>query len=330
MDVIVVISRIITLFLLMAVGLAARRRGYLEATTTTSLGRFVVDVTLPALVFGQMVRTVDRGTWRTDLTMLVVAGLVMLVALGIGWVAALISGQRENRNTLAFLVAVPNWIYLPLPIAQELYGDAGVRAVLIGNISAQLLLWTLGVATLRGKLAGSGALRQAVLNPGILSAVAGIGLALLVPEAGAWAAGTVQPTVFVRGMHTLFSSVEMLGSVTVPLSLLLIGAQLGGLDLRRVHPCRCVPAVLAARLAVAPLVTLGLFLILHRVGMQIPEVPRRVAYLIAAMPVAVSCSVFAERFGGDTLLSARAIAHSTAASILTVPAFFWLTHWLDL
>jgi predicted permease len=65
-------------------------------------------------------------------------------------------------------------------------------------------------------------------------------------------------------------------------------------------------------------------------GVQIPEIPRMIAYLIAMMPVAISCSVFTERFGGDVSLGAQGIFYSTFFSLLTVPVIFFLIQRLGL
>lgn len=328
----IVLAKIATLFLLIAAGWASRRRGMLTGDATTVFGRFVVDLCLPALVFVQMVRTVDRETWRGDAATLAIATLVILLALGTGWVTSRVLAPPESRPTFAFLVGIPNWIYLPLPIAQALHGDAGVRAVLLGNISAQIVLWTAGVAMLRGKPLTREALRNSVANPGILAAAAGIALALLAPGLRTWTSPGPGASAgwFDHLGHTLFDSLSLLGSLTIPLSLVLIGAQLGGLALGHGQSFRSVSAVLIARLAIAPCVTLIVFAALSRFGVVIPEVPRMVAYLVAAMPVAVSCSVFAERFGGDVALSAKSVAFSTLASIATVPLFVYLVRRLAL
>ncbi len=49
-----------------------------------------------------------------------------------------------------------------------------------------------------------------------------------------------------------------------------------------------------------------------------------IIYLIATMPVAISCSVMADRFHGDVTLAAEGIFYSTFFSLLTVPAIFFL------
>jgi predicted permease len=54
------------------------------------------------------------------------------------------------------------------------------------------------------------------------------------------------------------------------------------------------------------------------------DITRMVGYLIAAMPIAISCSVMAERFGGDAALAAQGIFYSTFFSLLTVPVLFYV------
>ncbi|HTV62766.1 MAG TPA: hypothetical protein VMH30_09380, partial [Verrucomicrobiae bacterium] len=63
---------------------------------------------------------------------------------------------------------------------------------------------------------------------------------------------------------------------------------------------------------------------LMKMGVTIPEETRLIGYLIAAMPVAISCSVMTERLSGDTTLAAEGIFYSTFFSLLTVPAIFFL------
>jgi len=316
----VVLAKTATLFLLIAAGWLSRRRGYLSADTTTILGRFVVDVCLPALILVQMIATVDRHSWREDWASLVLAALVISLALVTGVVAALLSAPRASRSTYAFVAGIPNWIYLPLPIAQELFGDAGVRSVLICNISAQLLLWSVGVTVLRGRL-GSDALRKALLNPGIIAAVVGIAVALLVPQARSWRAATLSGGAALgpAAAKVLLDSLDMLGRLTIPLSLLLIGAQLGGMQQRPTGGGRVLWSLVAARLLIGPLIAVAAIRLLTAVGWAMPEVPRRVALLISAMPVAVTCGIITERYKGDAALCARAIFASTLLSLVTLP-----------
>ena len=116
----------------------------------------------------------------------------------------------------------------------------------------------------------------------------------------------------------------MLGSVTIPLSLLAIGAQLGAIPVSLRSLPLPVWGVVLARLLVAPLVTVALGVAFAHAGYRFPQMTRMVLVLVASMPVALVCSVMAERYGGDAQLAAQGVFLSTLFSLLTVPALFFL------
>ena len=319
----VVLIKIAGMFLVIVIGWLARKRGFLAAEFTATLSRLVVDVAFPALVFTQMLRTVDAAALREGWLGPILCGLLIVVAYLVGLVAAPLFSGKEQRNTFIFLVAIPNWVFLPLPIAEALYGSAGVRTVLLCNAGAQLVLWSFGVWILHGSLRE--AARNLLTNTGLWATALGIGMALLFPAARELE--TINPaTASMAGAigGALVQALALAGSLTIPLSLLAIGAQLGGLTVAVHRFPRALWGVLLTRLIFAPLVTLALGWTAIRLGVQIPEVTRMVGYLIATMPVAISCSVMAERYGGDAPLAAQGIFYSTFFSLLTVPAMFFL------
>jgi malate permease and related proteins len=323
----IVLVKIAAMFLVIVAGWGARRRGFLAAEFTGTLSRLVVDIAFPALVFTQMLRTVDAAALREGWFSPLLCALIIGVASIVG--AALSPGFAggKQRNTFIFLVAIPNWVFLPLPIAESLYGAAGVRAVLLCNAGAQLVLWSFGVWILHGKIRE--ATRNLLRNTGLWATGLGIAAALLFPSArdiGAMGRGSAAGAVAGAAVEAL----ELVGSLTIPMSLLAIGAQLAGFTVAPHRFPRALWGVILGRLVIAPAVTLLLAWAVLSAGVPIPGVTRSVLYLIATMPVAISCSVLAERFGGDVSLSAQGIFYSTLFSLLTVPGFFFLIQRLGL
>lgn len=318
----IVLLKITGMFLVILAGWLARRRGYLPESTSAVLSRLVVDWAFPALVFSQMIRMVDLQVLRQDWLLPLLPLPLVLVAWAAGLAVAPLFGGREARNTVLFLITSPNWVFLPLPIAEALYGGEGVRVVLLCNVGAQLTLWSVGVWILHGKV--SEALRNLAGNIGLWATAAGILLALAFPGLRGLATLHGHASVPAMGLAAVLDALGMVGSLTIPLSLLAIGTQLGGQPL----PFRRLPAplwgVLGARLLVAPLATLALGLGLARLGFHLPMVTRMVVVLVASMPVAIVCSVMAERYGGDAPLAAQGVFLSTLLSIATVPAIFSL------
>jgi hypothetical protein len=329
-DLPLVVLKILAMFLVMALGWLARRQGYLSESIGQAMSRMLVDIIFPALVFTQMLKTVNLEVMREGWHLPFLGIGIMVIAEIVGLAAVPLFSGKEKKNTAIFLIAMPNWIYLPLPIVQGLFGAAGVRDILLYNVGFQLALWTIGVWTLRSAMPDIKSLKMLLLNPGLLATAAGVVLAVAFPV------GEIINADRPSGIFTMelpglaiFQALDMLGSLTIPLSLLVTGVHLGGLKMADYLPTRKLTGVLAGRLILAPIVTVLAVAIFSRLGLVIGEVPRLTGYLIAAMPVAISCSIVTERFAGETELAAKSIFYSTLISILTVPAFYYLVRYFN-
>lgn len=309
-----------TLALLLLLGLALRRRRVLSGGAQRDLSVLVVDFAFPALVLWQLPRTVDAATlvarWYLPLLGAALIGFALLV----GRLTAPAFAPRAQRRTFAFLVGTPNWIFFPLPIAEGLYGAEGVSCVLLINVGAQLVLWTLGVLTLQGRLSGAETVRGLLRNPGLLSTLGGLALVVTRPELPGGPLG-----LFGGG---LVGAVALLGQLAVPLSFLVAGMQLapdapeaGTADGAVRSGTRVLAGLAAVRLVLAPALFFALvWMVAPWLGLSPADVPLRVACLVAAMPAAVTCGPLAERLGGDAELASRGIVVTTLLALASVPA----------
>jgi malate permease and related proteins len=319
----VVFLKITAMFLVIVAGWLARRRGFLAKEVTATLSVLVVDVAFPSLVFTQMLRTVDAPSLRAGWFAPVLCGLLIFIAYFVALLLAPFFSGQAQRKTFIFLVAIPNWIFLPLPIAQALYGDNGVRTVLLCNVGAQIVLWSFGVWILRGTIGQ--AVKNLFTNVGLWATAAGIVVALLFPSARnleTLNSAAASPILLLPG--AIVQALALVGSLTIPMSLLAIGAQLGELTIAVHRFPKILWGVLFSRLLAAPLATAAVGFAVMKLGATLPTETRMIVYLIAAMPAAISCSVMTERFSGDTTLAAEGIFYSTFFSLLTVPAIFFL------
>lgn len=317
----VVLQKIGIMFLVMVAGALARRCGWLGPEVTRGLSRFVVDLAFPALVFTQMLRTVTvpalRAGWWIPL---LAAGLILGSAAVGRLVARLLRTPPEERRTFVFLVAIPNWVFLPLPIAEGLYGAEGVRFVLLVNLGAQIVLWTEGVRLLNGRALGRETLRGLLGNAGLLATLGGILAVVAWPAAAQLGEPGMGAGLAKSVGGVLIGALRMMGDLTIPLSLLVIGAQLGRRTLASRMATRALGGVVAARLVVAPLALMAALRLINWLGgWHMPETAFVTTGLIVSMPVAISGTLFVDRFGGDIELSAAAIFYTTLISLVTVP-----------
>lgn len=317
----IIFAKILAMFGVAFVGWALRRRSLLDAAMTSTLSRLLTDLIFPSLVVAKLVDLVSWPELRESAVVLALGGATLLVGCVAAGAFARVALPVAGRNTGAFLVAMPNWIFMPLPIVTSLYGDDGVHALLLINVAMQFILWTLGVWMLARGAAHAHPLVQLRSNRGLQATAAAFLLGLAVP-----AASSLPQT---QGMHiavqlgrALVDGAGILGSVTVPLSLLVVGSQLGALTSEHVTSGRTLGLVIAGRLLVLPLLCAVFLTGLRGAGLAGTQVVQNVMLIIAAMPTAVSCAAFIERFGGDVALGARSILGTTVCSIVTVPLIF--------
>lgn len=107
---------------------------------------------------------------------------------------------------------------------------------------------------------------------------------------------------------------DMVGDVTVPLALMLVGSELAKLPLRQMLGGPRVWAVVIIRLLALPVLFSGALLL-----MDLPEMLYGVAVSQMAMPVAVTGTLMCATYGGDQRSMAQVTFLTTVMSIVTIP-----------
>ncbi|MFJ6003350.1 AEC family transporter [Arthrobacter sp. NPDC092385] len=286
---------------LIALGYAIRARGFLAPAFWRPAERLCYFILLPAL-FIHGTATADLAGLPIGLMAPVLAGPVVLAALG------LVAAQRRlDLDGPAFTSVLQGSIrfnnYLGLSIALALFGPDGVALAAIANtvlVPLVNVICTLAFARYGSeKLTLGGTLRSIATNPLILGCV--IGILLNVTGVG------LPP-----GISDL---VRTLGSASLPLGLLCVGA---ALELRSMG--RNVGAVALAtvvKFSVLPGLGIAGCLLLGLTGE-----PAAMVILFLSLPTASSAYVMARALGGDSRLMASTITLQTVAGVLYLPFVF--------
>jgi predicted permease len=298
------ITKMAGLFLLMGIGFFLKRRGLTKAAHLEGLAWIVIDVCMPALFFTGLIQTSVNTIDNKGL--LIVGGFLVSV---LGWVlgrlALGLSGKRlENEGTFLFLCAVGNSSFLPLPLAETLWGPAGLQACFFYVLGNNLFLFSVGIALLRGYPKDEKYLiLKGILHPQAIAtalALASVALGLSWP---AWA------------METL----TQLGKSTIPLAMLVAGGLLAGVNFKSIDNKGLLASSQALKLLLLPVLVGFTLKILHLHGVW-----AGLLFLEASMPCLASSGVYALRFGGDVKLATSGSFWSHLAALVTVPLLFWL------
>lgn len=286
-------TQVIILFLVVLVGILCRRLGYFNDATIHGVTQLVVNITLPCLTVYNMQRPFETHVLVNFLITLALSAVFIAAAL-FGTMLLFKNRPHAKRAVLANLEGFSNCGFMGYPIILAVNPDWMIYAVAY-NIAFLFISWTIGVSLYQGKENMS--IKRALLNPNVISAFIGFAIFCL---------NVTLPAI-------VSETLELVGGLTTPLSMLLIGTRITGLRLRDFTDADYHIAS-ALRLVVLPLIVLGIMKLLpvdHAVSATI--------FLLTAMPCGTMTAMQAELYGGDTTFAARVIAYSTLLALVTVP-----------
>mgnify|MGYP000887231229 CR=1 FL=1 len=302
-----IINQVATISLLMLVGVLARKLKILSPPTVKGLSNLLVNLVLPSQIIVSFILEFSPE-------MLLNASLVLAMAVAIHLLAILLgellfrSYPPSTRAVLRFATVFSNCAYMGFPVLDGIYGTIGVFYGSFYNMAFILFVWTRGLSYFNGRGKGT-KITGLLLNPGLVAIA--IGLLLF-----------VSPFDF---PPPVIQTLEIVGSMTTPLSMLIIGSTLAGIKLSSLFTEASTYYVSLVRLLLMPLlVVTGLYFL------RLPSLPAQVLILQTAMPAAALTAVFAEKYNGDTLLASKTVFLSTVFSLVTIPLIVVLLRYLGL
>jgi predicted permease len=252
----------------------------------------VVDVGTPCLI----VSTLFKAAIAPEAFAVVAAASCVAIIAFAGIGALVLWGVGLPLRTYLPSIAFPNSGNLGLPLALYAYGPEGLGyAIIFFAISS------VGNHSI-GQMLAAGTLDWKVLARMPMIYAIAIGLA------GSYF--RLQPPTWFG------NTLGLIGGLTVPVMLLMLGGTLAKLQIATLSRAIGLSALRIGAGAVIGATVATLF--------SLPDTARAVLILQCAMPVAVYCYLYAERWERDPEEVAGLVFLSTAASIITVPALLSL------
>lgn len=288
----------VILFIIVMLGYTLCKLGYMGAKFDQKLSSIVIDVTCPALVLSSVMgdELPDRNL---IMPLLGVGFLTYFILLIFGfWVPRLISKDRDDQGMIGFALMFANVGFIGYPIVASIFGAKAVFYAALLNMPNTFFIFTAGVMLVKGEHS----VRQ--LNPKVLFSPAMI-------------AACAAAVLVALGIHTpdiLSRPVTMVGNITVPTALMIIGSSMARLPLRDIVGSPKVYAASFLRLAVVPLSVYFLFRLCG-----VSDTVNNINTVVIAMPVASFGTMFCMKYGRDPALITEITFVTTVASILTIP-----------
>lgn len=307
-----VLSSLLPVVLLIAVGLVAARAQWIRPEATKDLSNLVFLVLTPALLFRTMSTVrVQQLELAPVAVYFVSAALLFALVWGFG-------GRDRRATVLALASTYSNLVMVGIPLVGLAFGEAGL--VTLFTLISMHALFLLTLATIVLELvvareqAGQGgaperhmahtvwlAVRNSVIHPVPLPIILGLLFA----------------QTSLRLPAVLDKALQWMGQAFGPLALILVGITLAS---TRIHAqWRGALALALAKNAILPgMVLLAGWLL----GMR--GLPLTVMAVAAAMPIGANVFLFSQRYGVAQDLITASVAVSTVLGLVTISAVMML------
>ncbi|MBE6913092.1 MAG: AEC family transporter [Oscillospiraceae bacterium] len=305
------INQLILMFFFMAIGFIFKRKRILDAYSSGTISRLLVNLFLPAMVIRSFSDNFKADV-LADKAMLLLFSCIILLITGVMsiFLAKLFAREKNengerviNKNTQGIYIysfTIPNLGYMGYPLVQAVFGDSALTDAMIYCMPYNVYIYTLGMYFLTEHKTIT---FKSMITPPFLATFVGMALGLIDFE---------MPKVITRILTTAESCVS-------PCAMILTGAVFARMDMTSVFRDWRPYAASAIRLLIIPLAFLGLFKV---VG--IPEGWVLPCVAILAMPLGVNSIVFPEAYGGDAESGAKVCFMAAILAIFTIPVVFAL------
>lgn len=309
----VILQAVIPVFILIAIGFAIRRTGFITGQGDEGLMKLCIDILLPALILDKvlgnpLLQSASLVAWSIGLGF----GFVIL-SVAVCYILGPAFGLTEDkrRRTFSITCGITNYGFMALPVMIILFpGDEVLGVLFLHSLGIELAIWTVGITI----LSGAARPQWRLLANGPVIAIA-FGLLLNFTGTHAYI-----PKVIGKVFETL-------GVCSVPLGLLLVGASIAELLQRKAlaNAGKTMTGACLLRLGLLPLP-----MIAAAATLNIAVELRQVLVVQAAMPAAVFPIVLARHYGGHPVTAIQTVIATTAMSALTMPLVISLAiKWVD-
>ncbi len=284
------------ILLMIAFGFVLTKMGLISEEMKKYLSSFLMKAVLPMNILSSAGQAFSAENGKGMLEVLLISAIYYLVTLFVfGWLAKK-KLSKDDASLFINLSVFANVGFIGFPLLGEMLGDVGTLYTVAYNMTYQIFFFTYGLYLLKNeeKFSIKGIFKNTILYFSLGSII------LYFSQ--------------IRFPDTVQSAISSVGSMMIPISMIIIGYEIGVMQFSRLYKDKMAYMVSFLRLIAAPTVMLFAMKFLgiqHDVAIA--------ATILTALPSGSLTVIAAEENGLETSSAACAIAQSTILMILTLP-----------
>ena len=290
-----------TLFAIVIVGYLAGKLKYMGGEFDRKLSSLVINWTCPALILSSAM-TGELPDRKFILPLLTISAVTYVVLTGLAfWLPRYVTRRCEDEGVVGFAMMFGNVGFMGYPVVASIFGHEAVFYAAVLNVVNTFAVFTVGTILITGKgeVEGHHFQKKVLYSTPMLSAY----LTMLIVA------------LEVDNIPDYISQpLTMIGNITVPAALLIIGSSMSQLPLKALMGNTTVYVTTILRLGVVPV---SMYFLCNLLGFDAYVV--NINTVVIAMPVATYGTILCLRHNRDTTLMSEVTFITTILSMITIP-----------
>ena len=298
MDISNVFTQVLTLFILILVGYYARKKELIDDEFTSKLSSLVMFFFLPCMIISSMQIEYNPNMVSKIFLLIIISFFMYSISFIIAYFSKYIFKSTNDLGIYQFVILFSNVGFMGYPIVQAILGKEAIFYTAIFNLPFNLLIMTLGTFILCKNNNNYTFSIKTLINPVIISVFLGLLLFAL----------NIRLPKFIN------NPIELLGSVTTPISMLIIGSMLFSSSALECFFNKSLYILSFIRLLLMPFI---IYFLLKNILSD--DILLSIPIVISAMPAASNTAILANEYKANEGLASQAVFLSTLFSIFTIP-----------
>ncbi|NLY44495.1 MAG: AEC family transporter [Tissierella sp.] len=300
MEISTIVNSVLSLFIMILVGVYSSKKKIITQAINKALIDILIKIALPFMIATSFIFTYD-DTIKSNILKTFVYSLIAYIIVIVTSYLLLLPIKNDKKTILHFANVFTNTGYVGFPILNSIYGSEGVIYGSIFNMFFVIFLWTYGIILFEGNLQKNELKREILnilLNPSIIAVF--IGLIIMI-------SGFQLP-------EALLSSMNSIGNMTGPLSMIIIGVILSNIKPKKHLKDWTIYYGITTKLIIMPVFIYLIFLLLGDISKASITV-----IIMTAMPASTMTSILGESYNKEKEYAAIIVSATTLLSLISVP-----------
>ena len=317
MDFLPVFIKMSELFLIIIIGYIATKINILNSQVKSALSKIIINISMPCTILSSVMNTESLPSSSEIAFILLIALstyiVLFVIAKGTSFILRL-KGQQKGAAEFGIMFA--NVGFIGFPVTYAVFGPQSAFYTSIFNMPFNLLCYSLGIAMLSGynireRVKAASESKESTFRLFIRR----IGKLILTPAMIAAIICIIMGVTGFQGHDFFADTFDILGGITTPGALLVIGAALAEMPFKEMFTNVKAYIFAIIQVIVTPLIMYFIYLpICQGNDLLLGE-----TVIISAMPVATAGTMLCVEYDGDEKFMAQITFITTLATVITIP-----------